>query len=368
MSEERKMVLKMLDEGKISVDEAERILRALQTQNEPDMDTSGQEDVNDVQSPSEFVDWERWEERKQSYKQQSSGFKISQYIENVIQKIRDVDFDLNFGSFEAVKHIFQDHTDDFNDIKIKVKNGSIELTPWKDNYVQIDCDAKVYRVQSSDEARQRFLNEVYFDIRHNELFFSCDARDIKVNATIYIPEKMYESIECKLFNGNGTGNALAAREIELKTVNGSLSFPQLLAQQAGFETGNGTITVSGEANRLDIETINGAIDVKGMFRYVDAESFSGAITTHLQHEGNVSLKSTTSGIKVIVPKDVRVHGELVSSIGSVQCELHSFEVLHEKKDLAQRTLTFVSNKKAEDTLNIEANTKTGSITVTEQER
>lgn len=365
MNEERKMVLKMLEEGKISVEEAERLLNALHEKTEKNNEDKSDQD--EVLTPSEFVDWERWEERKQTYKQQSSGFKISQYIENFIQKIKDVDFDLNFGSYEQVKHIYQDHSDDFHELKINIKNGSIELTPWKNNYVQIDCDVKVYRVRSSDEARQRFLSEVHFDIVNEMLLFTCDARDMKITATVNIPEKMYEFVECKLFNGSVSAETIHAQELNAKTVNGSMSFPQFLARKAEFETGNGTITVSGEANRLEIETINGAIEAIGKFRDFEAESFSGAITARLQSEGYVSLKSTTSGITVIVPNDIQVNGELASSIGSVSCDLYSFEVLHEKKELAQRMLKFVSNKKAEQVLTLEANTKTGSITVAEQE-
>ncbi len=365
MSEERKMVLKMLEEGRISVDEAERLLHALNEKDEKTDEEQG--DFEEAQPPSEFVDWERWDERKQTYKQQSSGFKISQYIENIIQKIKDVDFDLNFGAHESVKHIFQDHTDDFHELNIKIKNGSVDLKIWKDKYVQIDCDVKVYRVQSREEARQKFLNEVHYELADGTLQFSCDARDVKIHASVAIPEKMYEQVVCKLFNGNVSCEAIHANELKIKTVNGSLSFPQIAADKAELETGNGAIFVNGQADWLTVETINGAIEAEGMFRDFDAESFSGSITARLHSEGKAALKSTTSGITVIVPKDMQIHGELLSSIGSVQCELHSFEVLHEKKELAQRLLKFVSNKKAKRVLHVEANTKTGSAAVVEQE-
>lgn len=365
MSDERKMILNMLEDGKITADEAERLLKAL---NESTENEKTEQQAEDESSQlSEFVDWESWDDRKQTYKQRSSGFKFSQYIENVIQKLKDVDIDLNFGSYENVKHIFQDDSDQFRDVKVKVKNGSVELTPWNNSFVQIDCDVKVYRVNNSDAARHRFLQEARFEIEHETLIFECDARDVKVMATIYVPEKAYESVECKLFNGSVSSQAIKANDLFVKTVNGSITISQLTAQKAEFETGNGTITVQGEVNRLEAETMNGAIEANGTFRDFDAESFSGAITAYLQSDGYVSLKSTTGGITVVVPADVQVNGELVSSIGSVHCELHSFEILREKKELAQRLLKFVSNKKVERMLTLEANTKTGSITVSERE-
>lgn len=366
MSEERKMILKMLEDGKISVDEAERLLRALQEKGSEEH-KSTTETSEETGALSEFVDWERWDERKQTYKQQSSGFKFSQFIENFIQKIKDVDMDFNFGSFEQVKHIYQDHSDEFDSIKIKIKNGAVELTPWEENYVQINCDVKVYRVRNSEEARQRFLHEVHFDISNETLVFLCDARDIKINANIYIPKKQYDCLECKLFNGSVKGQALHTQKLQSKTVNGNITFTDFQTQKAELETGNGSVTVSGESSRLEIETINGAIDLAGAFRDVDAENFSGMITAQLQTDGSASLKSTTGSITVFVPNGVQVNGELLSAIGSVQCDLRSFEIVYEKKELAQRLLKFVSNKNEERIFTLEANTKTGTIQVMEQE-
>src|SRR5690606_28385778 len=76
-SEERKKILKMLEDGKITVDEAERLLIALHENSKKDEsadDQTGEEST----ALSEFVDWDRWDERKQTYKQHASGFKFSQ--------------------------------------------------------------------------------------------------------------------------------------------------------------------------------------------------------------------------------------------------------------------------------------------------
>src|SRR5699024_9644141 len=121
---------------------------------------------------------------------------------------KDVDFDFHFGSHETVKHIYQDQPKDFSEIKIDIKNGSIELTPWENDYVQVDCDVKVYKVKDSEEARRQFLTETRFDIISDTLTFQCDTRDIKVNAIVSVPQKMYDSIDCKLFNGSMEGRRL----------------------------------------------------------------------------------------------------------------------------------------------------------------
>lgn len=366
MSEERKMILKMLEEGKISADEAERLLQALNEQSEKDKSSQDQRS-EESGALSEYVDWERWDERKQTYKQQSSGFRFSQFIENFIQKIKDVDIDFNFGSYERVKHIYQDHADAFAEIKINLKNGAVELIPWEHPYVQIDCDVQVYRTASNEEARNKFLKEVRFEIANETLLFTCEARDVKIKASVYVPAKAYDFVECKLFNGSVTGQNVIAKDLEIKTMNGNVSFSNVDLHKGEIETNNGAVTISGKANRLDIETFNGGIDIIGSFRNVDAENFSGTVTADLDAEGNVSLQSMIGNITAYVPTNVQVNGELTSAIGTVQCELHSFEVLNEKKELAQRYLHFVTNKKEKRILSLEAKTKAGTIQVMERE-
>src|SRR5690606_36521060 len=186
---------------------------------------------------------------------------------------------------------------------------------WEYDYVQIDCDVQVYRVANSEEARNKFLQTVRFEIANETLFFGSDARDVKIRAAVYVPAKNYEFIECKLFNGSGSGQDVIAREIEVKTMNGSVSFANIELHKGEIETGNGAVTVQGTANRLEVETLNGAIDLSGSFRNLEAENFSGAITADVQAEGNASLQSTIGNIAVFVPNDVQVNGKLSSALG-----------------------------------------------------
>lgn len=365
MGDERKMILQMLQEGKISADEAERLLKALA---DPATEQKDEEKNRQASSsPSEFVDWKGWDSRNQSYKQAAGGFKISQYIESFIQKLKDVDLDLNFGTYETVNHIFQDHPAEINRIAIDVKNGSVELTPWDEKFIQADCEVKVYKVASKDEAREKFIGETHFEVVNERLVFACEPRDMKVMAKIFIPKKVYDSIDFSLFNGDIKGQAIETKSLQAKTVNGNISLPQLNVERAELETGNGTISVEGKADDLELETLNGPIKAIGAFRDLDAETFSGMITAELSDPGVVSLKSTTGNIRVSAPKNVQINGELVTAIGSLHCNLPSFEVLREKKEMAQRLLKFVSNKSAASILTLDANTKTGAITVTEQE-
>lgn len=366
ISEERKKILKMLEDGKITVDEAERLLNALQ-ENSGKHQSENNQTGEDSTALSEFVDWDRWDERKQTYKQHASGFKFSQFIENFIQKVKDVDLDFNFGPYERVKHIYQDRTDAFQEIRFKLKNGSVEWSPWEYDYVQIDCDVQVYRVTNSEEARNKFLQEVRFEIANGTLFFGSDARDVKIRATVNVPQKNYEFIECRLFNGSVSGQDVTARELEVKTVNGNVSFTNLEIHKGEIETSNGNVTIQGNANRLEVETLNGAIDLSGSIRNLEAENFTGTITADVQAEGNASLKSTLGSVSVFVPRDVQVNGKLSTALGSLKCELHSFEVVDEKKEVAQRYLHFVTNRKESKILSLEAHTKTGAIKVMDRE-
>lgn len=363
MNEERKMILNMLKDGKITAVEAERLLKALHLnsdQKQPDDQTT-----DDEKALSPYVDWEGWEDRRQSYKQKASSQTISAYIESFIQKVKDVDLDFNFGRSETVNHIFQDQSDDVNKVTIEIGNGSVSLQFTEEDTLQVDCTAKVYQVKSSEEARLRFLRETQFDMVDDELVFTCERRDLKVNTIVYVPKKKYKELNIQLFNGSVTVDPSEIKDVHVKTVNGNINVSNLLAKHVELETGNGTISVTGQADHMELESLNGALSVTGACRDLTLESFSGRLTTRLSQAEIIRLKSVTGSIDAMIPNNVHVNGELQSNFGSIHCELHSFEVLKEKTDLTQRLLKFVANKGASSSLILEASTKTGTITVTD---
>ncbi|RBW71185.1 DUF4097 family beta strand repeat-containing protein [Bacillus taeanensis] len=357
MSDEKKMILKMVEDGKISVEEAERLLKAVG-------EKEALKDEEPVSSLSTYIDMESKKEKTESYKQSSSVSKVTQFLGSLVQKIKDVDLDFNFGPSEAVNHIFHQEVKDLQDLHVSLKNGDVHFVPWEQAHVQIDCKAKVYKVTNSKEARQKFLREAVVSVKNNSLSFICHEAEIKAAATIFIPMKVYETIAVKMFNGHVSGKNMNVEKLKIKTVNGNLAFTNIKSHEGNFETANGALEVEDSVfHKVELETVNGAIKAAGCFKEIEAESLNGAIIIEMKHDGIVNVKSMTGSVNVCVPEKFRVDGELKSAVGALSCELSSFEIEEEKKEMAARFLKFYANKEFEKQITITANSKAGSISV-----
>jgi DUF4097 and DUF4098 domain-containing protein YvlB len=159
--EERKRILDMVKEGKLTVDEALNLLELLES--------GSQKQAGELSTSVQFEEAKKEETVNQ--KVHSAKDKLFDFVDTAFKKIKDFDLDLNFGQSVEVSHIFH-HTDVFlKDMDIDVANGSVKIVPWDQKDVRIECEAKVYRVENQDKARQNFLKDVLFTIEGGKLRF-----------------------------------------------------------------------------------------------------------------------------------------------------------------------------------------------------
>lgn len=190
-----------------------------------------------------------------------------------MKKVKEVDLDLNFGHAYDVQHIFQFKDTDFSSVELQIANGSVNIVPWEDDDIRAECQAKVYRADSQDAARHAFLQHIECEIKGNKFFIRTEKKTMKTNVTLYIPQKEYDKIRVKLFNGPVRGEHLHVKEFSAKTTNGVLSFSYLTAEKAIAETANGQIKLASHScGTIEAETINGLIDLRGKSESIDVQS------------------------------------------------------------------------------------------------
>ncbi|MGO4888838.1 DUF4097 family beta strand repeat-containing protein [Anaerobacillus sp. MEB173] len=358
MEEERRMILKMIEDGKITADEGLKLLNALQEKDNPKTE-------KEPSYLSDQVDWGKGKHYRRKYKQPSSTHKFTDFIESAIQKIKEFDLDFNFGPVIEINHIFQHRDPSFFEIDVALENGSVTLIPWDEPDVRVECKVKVYKVKDSEAARQTFLKETSFEV-DEKLSFYVNVKSIKVNATIYIPRKQYDHIKLYTFNGHLKGDDIAARELNAKTVNGSITFENSQHSRAHLETVNGAITLSNTTTgKCEAKTMNGPITLKGDMAFVDVETVNGTILYRLQSakESEAYLKTGTGSVDILIPVNLKTEGQFKTNVGGFSCDLPEFDVLKEKKEIAAKSLTFISNKEIQPTFVVEAESKTGSISI-----
>ncbi|WP_096436975.1 DUF4097 family beta strand repeat-containing protein [Alteribacter populi] len=369
MQEERKMILKMIEDGKISTDEGLQLLNALKENDKTTTpDTEEEPSVSDspTRAVSKDVDWRNAQGYRGKERQNSFASRFTDFVEDAVQKIKEFDLDFNFGSSVEIEHIFQHTNASVQDVDVSVENGSVTFRPWEEKDIRVECNVKVYKVKDADEARRFFLDEVIFDLKENKLKLKSPSKSMKVNTIIYIPKADLNRVKLYAFNGKVSGESVEASTFEVQTVNGRVGFEKIEGKDVRLETVNGTISVSKlSVEHCDAKTVNGTIAISTSEGVVDVETLNGTINyTLLEPKASRAyFKTTTGSVVVNVPNDVKVEGDLKTTVGGINCDLPKLTVIDEKKDWANKQMSFLANKEATTSFYVEAEATTGSITI-----
>ncbi|KMK77458.1 DUF4097 family beta strand repeat-containing protein [Alkalihalobacillus pseudalcaliphilus] len=373
--EERKMILKMIEDGKITAEEGIRLLEAMDKK-----EAFSEEELVRPSKQTDFhlskeVKWDEGEEyrskHRQAKSQQSAGTKLADFFDTAIQKIKDIDLDFNFGSSVEVNHVFQHRDVSPHSIDISLENGTVDIRPWDEPDVRIECEAKLYRVRDTEEARKVLLKETTFLVDSNKLLFQTKVKTMKVHAVVYVPKTLFEKVKLYSFNGQIGGESISTNSFEANTLNGPITFKDLKAKKVTAETVNGAIELKrSTTDLLDAKTVNGTITLDGKFNDADLETVNGTIRYTLDPLSDPSyldVKAATGSIHLNFPDNIRVEAKLKTNVGGYSVHLPEYEVIDEKKEFAQKHISFVANQSANPRLKVYAVTNTGSINVKEVE-
>ncbi|MED4803429.1 DUF4097 domain-containing protein [Bacillus atrophaeus] len=364
MKQEKERILKLVEEGKLTAQEALTLIEKL--------DSEYKEKENKITSLSTDVHEadESFAANKEGQKP-SIGAKLFDWIDSAVKKVKEVDLDLNFGHAFDVQHIFQFKETDFSSLELQIANGSVNIVPWDDSDVRAECHSKVFRADSQEAARDAFLQHIECEAKGSKFFIRTEKKTMKTNVTLYIPQKQYDKIRVKLFNGPIRGEHLHVKEFSAKTTNGVLSFSHLTAEKASAETANGQIKLANHScGTIEAETINGLIDLRGRSESVDVQSFNGniAVTVTEPDCRSIYTKTTTGNVELAIPSDVAVKAELKSNLGSLSHELLDVEMLKEKNETIQKEMMFTSNQGHDQNIAIFSESLTGAIKLKHTQR
>ncbi len=363
MNEERKRILKLVEEGKLTVDEALMLLEELEKAQQT-MEQKQEQIVNELSTVVKFEEEKKEDPIYEKY--QSTKEKIFEFVESALKKIKELDFDLNFGQSVDISHIFHHGDADLKDIDIDLANGSVKIAAWDQPDVRVECQAKVYRVDNQDQARSNFLRDVIFAVEDQKLRFMTQQKWMKVEAVIFVPKAQYERVRVRMFNGSISGGEMSINDLRVKTANGKIKLEHLTGKRAELETANGKVKLKkSRFDAVETETINGSIKLDGDFEKVEAQSFNGGITLNLQGERSqfIQAKTTTGAVDIYIPEGTPVNGELKTNLGGFNLKLVGVQILEEKSEVIQKLLRFQSVEQPEKMLKIYADTKTGSISL-----
>ncbi|MBS4536981.1 DUF4097 family beta strand repeat protein [Clostridium sp. D2Q-11] len=319
MSDEKIMILKMLKEGKISEEEAAKLLDALEYKN------ISKDFKEEKTNPQDNHEWEENFEAKMDKLGKKLENKFDKFGENFGEKMGKMGEDLSDGAGSLTDKIM-DVVDSFmdkggftnilgnyetknesleidvNDIKnpvldIKSINGNINLNPWSKDYIYVEAICYLKKNKISPDQKIMELRKEDNKIILEPLFDS----NIGVKLDISVPVKIYNEIKVITTNGKINIYDLKAENISSNTTNGSINLNDLTATYTiDSVTKNGRIILKDtKCNKINAITKNASIQVEDT---VSDEgilvSKNGKIILKNNNLSKVDISTSNSPIKI----------------------------------------------------------------------
>jgi DUF4097 and DUF4098 domain-containing protein YvlB len=326
ISEERLLILKMLEEKKISADEAAKLLAALDEENKQESTDS----YNRKQKSNGFADeaakvrdrvneWKK--EFKNNYNQadfdnmiddfatkaEKVGKNVASTTFGIVDKVIDyvgsfVDtnsFNI-FGNLQTVQKNFEVYPAEGAILEVSGFNGTVIIKKHLDPKVMV-----ISRIKSPAPNGEGIIafND---DPANISVKVNSTAMNVSVSHEIFIPEKKFKMIKIENANGKIYIEDSLSEELIATTKNAHIELMGVNSDRVSVNTKNGRIQISYViGGKIDINTSNAVIDIKHIkAKDISAVTMNGriAIENAQNIEGdadmNMYLKTSNGGIKV----------------------------------------------------------------------
>lgn len=248
-------------------------------------------------------------------------------------------------------------------IDVKVANGTVVFKTWDQEDVKVEAKIKLYGKMAGDSPMEAFLERSDIDVDDETISFQVPNKRVKADLTYYLPKRTYDHVSVKLLNGNVLVEELTAKDVYTKSTNGTITFKKIDATMLEIEGVNGEIKVL-EGTILDniIETVNGDVSISAAPESLSVSLINGdiRITAKEKTLRRVEASSANGNIKLALPNNLGVEGQVKTNLGSINSRLTDIEVVREKKDRGNQQLHF-RRVLEESMAQINASTTTGSI-------
>lgn len=342
-------ILDMLQQGKITVDEAVMLLEAIGEKN-------AAEYAKNYRKGNKKTEWDE----KSTKVLEDVGKKINYFIENLGQYVNEGiskvgEMSSSFVGFGGRRYRFEDKQSgvikDGATLKIR-SNGPVDIKgiDSSTNEFQIEL-IKMVRAEDEKKAEVIAKDSLNLTTSENEISLELfDNQELWLETTIYLPRHFQYSIEVHSINGRLVLNDLDLTNGNLETVNG-----RILVEKCG-------------AGSLELKTLNGSIDIAGDFDTLDASTHNGSVEYSLKESNSkASLKSTNGPVRVRLPINQSFDYNIEASTGwgkiIIDLPLKDLKINRDGDNYLQATTMSHFMVPKEQLIKLKAVTSNGSITI-----
>lgn len=297
MSEEKKIILRMLREGKITEDEALTLLDSVKdTKKKADHSKFGEFDT------SQFVD-------KIAQAAAKIGKETKEYISNFDFEDISIKFRSNLDQKARAERVVTENVIGSDNLELEVnnRNGKIIIYSWDNEEIEARAD-----VRYDDRFVSQNYSFIKIDREGNKVIVRPDydktsARHFTMNMTVAVPKKYFEQIKLESTNSGIEIKEIETGSLKVNSTNGTIIIEDSKAEIADISSTNAQISVKGiSGHELQINTTNGRILISDVDASdVDINTTNGTIVVDEIKENVKNIDtSTNNGNITISIKDV----------------------------------------------------------------
>lgn len=354
MTDEKKMILKMLEEGKITAQEASELLEACSS------------DKFENSFASKF-----------SSSVEKAVKKAAEKIENIDINIDLDDLMKNSRKFvSSFPYEVSDSTkieDEIKSVDVNIANGSVNIQRSYESNVRVD---EVVAFKSKEDKQDDILDVIVND---GTLMISVKEgfeERTKSEVEIYLPTATYDNLKVRLANGSFELSDTNFKNSDIENVNGRIEIEN---SESNFklEDVNGRIALKNTKGNVDARNVNGNIslnhitgedlDVKCVNGSIKADAFSFNNSNLKSQNGRISITSILSGKSIVATTS---NGEIFLDSsdynGNVKANIKGASVSFSDKfeNVKKENGEYTISKKASDPdLDIKIKSRSGDVTI-----
>lgn len=281
------MILKMVQDGKISNEDAAKLIDAIEGGDGAAKAKSTGGSSSGTKGRSNF---------EQTMENMAEGLEnmvtdVVNSTKRAFENIPEINFGNWFNNVEKKTVSYEAHPG--MDIDIKSKNGAVKVKPGRD---QIDVVFNIYTKSENVDV----MDEIKVEHSDKKLMIDATAVTGGAGVEIRIPEMEYGEFKIEGKNGSLECSPVQAETVDLLTKNGSIRFEGVRSKVLKALTKNGSIScVDTEAEKAGLNTTNGSVTVEdSKCRLLDIDTTNGSVRYLSGSSDNIRAKTSNSSISV----------------------------------------------------------------------
>lgn len=378
MQQEQKLILKMLEEGKITAEEAEALLNAIGegpsvTESEPQEDPwvriekMGEEFASKVEVATERF--------SRSLEQKAEGFgdKLHKQLPKILAKFPFFSYEENQEFTTVVRGTVTPK--EKIPINLSNANGPIRVQGWSEEYYQLTVVQRL-RGRDRESARSRIFDVKWADGEEREDFILVvpgSQNDGSISLHLMVPENLLYEVKLTSQNGSLRLENLRGTEFMVDTTNGSALLKSIKGARVEGQGSNGSCEMEGvEAAVVRYRLGNGSYRLAVLSSDLKCRTANGSVNVRLPEihgDNNYELRTTNGSITINLPthKDVDLALQLETSVGRISSEVEGMEIVQQQRQGGGGIFEARSTDRTPKTarLALKASTTSGSIRVSE---